>query len=64
MCSLGTKTLHGELDALQVPTAREISVLLTIHFIIGMIWWTGLAPWELNFEGCSSINVWDVQLGV
>ena len=48
MCSLGAETLRGELVALQVPSAREIYVLLTIHFIIEMIWWTGLAPWELQ----------------
>ena len=48
MCSLGAETLRGELDALQVPSAREIYVLLTIHFIIEMSWWTGLAPWELK----------------
>jgi len=24
------------------------NLLVRIHFIIVMIWWTGLAPWELN----------------
>jgi len=31
---------------------REISIdnlLVRIHFIIEMIWWTGLAPWEFEF---------------
>jgi len=26
-------------------------LLVRIHFIIVMIGWTGLAPWELNFPG-------------
>ena len=25
------------------------SLLVRIHFIIEMIWWTGLAPWEFEF---------------
>ena len=30
---------------------REFSLnpLVRIHFIIGLIWWTGLAPWEFEF---------------
>ena len=24
-------------------------LLVRIHFIIEMIWWTGLAPWEFEF---------------
>ena len=24
------------------------NVLVQIHFIIEMIWWTGLAPWEFE----------------
>ena len=34
------------------PAEREFfidNLLVRIHFIIEMIWWTGLAPWE--FEG-------------
>ena len=30
-------------------TEREffiVNLLVRIHFIIEMIWWTGLAPWE------------------
>ena len=23
--------------------------LVRIHFIGGMVWWTGLAPWEFEF---------------
>jgi len=25
------------------------SLLVRIHFIIEMVWWTGLAPWEFGF---------------
>jgi len=30
------------------------NLLVRIHFIIEMIWWTGLAPWEFEFPfpGC------------
>ena len=34
------------------PAEREFfieNLLVGIHFIIEMIWWTGLAPWELEF---------------
>ena len=26
------------------------NLLVRIHFIIEMIWWTGLAPWEFDFH--------------
>jgi len=26
-----------------------VNLLVRIHFIIVMIWWTGLAPWEFEF---------------
>ena len=25
------------------------NLLVRIHFIVEMIWWTGLAPWEFEF---------------
>ena len=25
------------------------NLLVRVHFIIEMIWWTGLAPWEFEF---------------
>ena len=34
------------------PSKREFfidNLLVRIHFIIEMIWWTGLAPWEFEF---------------
>ena len=39
-----------------IRTARERdlfidNLLVRIHFIIDMIWWTGLAPWEVYSEG-------------
>jgi len=39
------------LQAGKVPE-REFSInslLVQIHFITEMIWWTGLAPWEFEF---------------
>ena len=33
-------------------TQREFCIdnlPIRIHFIIGMIWWTGLAPWDFEF---------------
>ena len=27
----------------------DFNLLVRIHFIIVMIWWTGLAPWEFEF---------------
>ena len=38
--------------AVRVPAERELCIdnlLVRIHFIIEMIWWTGLAPWEFEF---------------
>ena len=26
-----------------------VNLLVQTHFIIEMIWWTGLAPWEFEF---------------
>ena len=43
-----TLTLTGTRDT----TERECSIdnlLVRIYFIIEMIWWTGLAPWEFEF---------------
>ena len=28
------------------------NLLVRIHFIIEMIWWTGLVPWEFAFHAC------------
>jgi len=38
--------------ALPGPPEREFfidNLLVRIHFILVMIWWTGLAPWEFEF---------------
>ena len=32
------------------------NLLVRIHFIIEMIWWTGLAPWEFEFPFPGSIT--------
>ena len=42
----------GANGATEVPVEREFfidNLLVRIHFIIKMIWWTGLAPWECKF---------------
>ena len=32
----------------QVRGLQMINLLVRIHFIIEVIWWTGLAPWEFG----------------
>jgi len=32
------------------------NLLVRIHFIIEMIWWTGLAPWEFEFPFPGGLN--------
>ena len=32
------------------------NLLVRIHFIIKMIWWTGLAPWEFEFPFLGSLD--------
>jgi len=32
------------------------NLLVRIHFIIEMIWWTGLAPWEFEFRFPGSVT--------
>ena len=34
---------------------------ILVHFIIEMIWWTGLAPWEFKF---SSVGSWARETAV
>ena len=48
-------------DALDAPPAGEReffidNLLVRILFIIEMIWWTGLAPWELEFPFPGSLK--------
>ena len=41
-----------EEEVRSIPPEREFfidNLLVRIHFIIEMIWWTGLAPWEFEF---------------
>ena len=37
------------------PLKRENSLLTTYWFIIEMIWWTGLAPWEFELPLTGSL---------
>jgi hypothetical protein len=42
-----------------VQREREFFIdnsLVRIHFIIEMIWWTGLAPWEFEFTFPGSLT--------
>ena len=44
---------------IQVHTERELfidNLLVRIHVIIVMIWWTGLAPWEFEFHFPGSLT--------
>ena len=46
---------HPSLD----PTEREFfidNLLVRIHFIIQMIWWTGLAPWKFESPFSGSLT--------
>ena len=41
------------------PSERELfidNLMVRIHFIIEMIWWTGLAPWEFEFPFPGSLT--------
>ena len=43
----------------QYPLERDFfidNLLLQIHFVIEMIWWSGLAPWEFEFPFPGSIT--------
>jgi len=45
----------------QTPTFREReffidNLLVRIYFIIEIIWWTGLAPWEFEFPFPGSLT--------
>ena len=49
--NLGLRVIQKK--KLPTTTEREFffidNLLIRIHFIIVMIWWTGLAPWEFEF---------------
>ena len=41
----------GDFPRTSQPKEREFfidNLLVRMHFIIVMIWWTGLAPWEFQ----------------
>ena len=39
-------------------------LLVRIHFFTEMIWWTGLAPWELEFPFPGSLKSTFLEWGV
>jgi len=39
----------AEHDSASAASAARESFIVRIHFIIAMIRWTGLAPWEFQF---------------
>ena len=54
----GLEAPHGPIQRYRLPDVRPKlkereffieNLLVRIHFIIEMIWWTGLAPWEFGF---------------
>jgi hypothetical protein len=46
--------VHGSLDA--VKEFLIDNLLVRIHLIIVIIWWTGLAPWELEISFSGSLK--------
>ena len=55
MCGKSTPPLSGGRpggpnDAILPRREFIVNLLVRIHVIIVMIWWTGLAPWELKFS--------------
>ena len=47
--TLRRSVLPTQLDAIEVRLEREffiVNLLVRIHYVIVMIRWTGLAPWE------------------
>ena len=62
----GTQRGRGRGGAQRTREARQVAprereffidnLLVRIHFIIEMIWWTGLAPWEFEFPFPGSIT--------
>jgi len=40
---------RGEGGARRAEERRIDNLLVRIHFIVDMIWWTGLAPWVFEF---------------
>ena len=49
-CTLDTRDSSASSAPLQQDKKFVIdNLLVRIHFIIEMIWWTGLAPWEFEF---------------
>ena len=49
----GPAVLLSSSWSLRSQKERELlidNLLVRIHFIIEMIWWTGLAPWEFEFS--------------
>ena len=55
VCFDKAKTEHGTSDAGNEKKIID-NLLVRIHFIIVMIWWTGLAPWEFEFSFPGSLT--------
>ena len=51
-CAIGARSPEGERERDFVIN----NLLVRIHFIIEMIWWTGIAPWELQFPSPGSLT--------
>ena len=48
----------GDFDVVVGFTGSELlidNLLVRIHFIVEMLWWTGLARWEFEFSSPSSL---------
>ena len=58
----------ADIFAMQVQSEKEFFIdtpLVRLHFIIEVIWWSGLAPWEFRFplpgSLISTFLLWRVQ---
>ena len=58
-CSELSGALRLPLPHQAIPKAivRDIeNLLVRIHFVLEIIWWTGLAPWEFEFRFSGSLT--------
>ena len=59
MLRRSASALTSAASVVACPAEREFfidNLLVRIHFIIEMIWWTGLAPWEFEFPFPGSLT--------
>ena len=55
VCHLGNGASMSCIRFSPTHIERHCCLLVRIHFIMVMIWWTGLAPWEVEFPFSGSL---------